>query len=161
MADLTVQRNRQLATDLLKKGMMNGKTDEEIAISYLKYQRPTAKNISCAVINHMSARTGLAVKFLDYKDELWNRLWLLYCMYDYDSKAKNLGKIFEGFFSAYRARIIRPNSAGTTARVRPASYFLIYSIKSPLERCDLRCPVGSLSRLLHGSAAGLSHICVP
>jgi len=106
MADLTVQRNRQLATDLLKKGMMNGKTDEEIRNLVSKISTANSYKSHGAVINHDEARElGLAVKFLDYKDELWNRLWLLYCMYDYDSKAKNLGKIFEGrFFSLSRPK---------------------------------------------------------
>ena len=94
ICDLTVQRNRQLATDLLKKGMMKGKTDGEIATLVSKISTANSYKSHGAVINHDEASNlGLSVKFLDYKDELWNRLWLLYCMYDYDTKAKNIGKM--------------------------------------------------------------------
>jgi hypothetical protein len=95
-----------MAKDLLKKGMMNGKSDADIDDLVSKISTANSYKSHGAVINHDEANAlGLAVRFLDYKDELWNRLWLLYCMYDYDSKAKNLGKIFEGrYFSISRPK---------------------------------------------------------
>jgi hypothetical protein len=36
------------------------------------------------------------VEYLAPTDELWKRIWMLYCLYDYDTKARGLGKIFEG-----------------------------------------------------------------
>jgi hypothetical protein len=52
-----------------------------------------------AVIDYEEAKAiGLDVEYLDPGGEVWPRIWLLYCMYDYDSKAKNLGKIFEGAY---------------------------------------------------------------
>jgi hypothetical protein len=106
MCTLTIERNRKMAKDLLKKGMMNGKSDADIDDLVSKISTANSYKSHGAVINHDEANAlGLAVRFLDYKDELWNRLWLLYCMYDYDSKAKNLGKIFEGrYFSISRPK---------------------------------------------------------
>jgi membrane-bound ClpP family serine protease len=98
MADLTVQRNRQLATDLLKNGMMKGKTDAEIADVISKISTSNSYKSHGAVIDYEEAKQklGLSVEYLKHDDPVWRRLWLLYCMYDFDTKAKNLGKIFEG-----------------------------------------------------------------
>lgn len=98
MADLTVQRNRQLATDLLKNGMMQGKTDAEIADVISKISTSNSYKSHGAVIDYDEAKhkLGLSVEYLVHDDPVWRRFWLLYCMYDYDTKAKNLGKIFEG-----------------------------------------------------------------
>lgn len=38
---------------------------------------------------------GLAVTRLDKNDEIWNRVWLLYCMLRHDAELRNLQKIFE------------------------------------------------------------------
>lgn len=97
MADLTVQRNRQLATDLLKNGMMRGKSDKEITDLISKISTSNSYKSHGAVIDYdETQKLGLAAEYLNYDDPIWRRLWLLYCMYDYDIKAKNLGKIFEG-----------------------------------------------------------------
>jgi Serine dehydrogenase proteinase len=99
LARLTVERNKILATDLLKKGMMNGKSDKEIADLIGKISSAKGYKSHGAVIDYGEARTiGLDVEYLEPADGVWSRLWLLYCMYDYDSKAKNLGKIFEGAY---------------------------------------------------------------
>jgi len=99
MADLTVQRNRILATDLLKKGMMKGKTDQEVADLIGKISSTTGYKSHGAVIDHGEAKAiGLNIEYLPPDDEAWKRIWLLYCMFDYDSKAHGLGKIFEGAF---------------------------------------------------------------
>jgi hypothetical protein len=97
MADLTVQRNRQLATDLLRKGMMKGKDDKEITDLISKISTANSYKSHGAVIDQDEAMAlGLSVEYLSHEDEIWKRLWLLYCMYDYDVKAHNIGKIFEG-----------------------------------------------------------------
>jgi len=58
-----------------------------------------------AVIDYNEAiNLGLNVDYLLPDDELWRRIWILYCMYDYDTKQNKLGKNFEG--SAYS--IARP-----------------------------------------------------
>lgn len=92
-----VQRMKNLAKKALKRNMLGGKTDQDIdtivdnlssAKSYLSHG---------AVIDADEARQmGLNIKFLKQEDDLWKRLWLLYCMYDFDCRRNNVGKIFEG-----------------------------------------------------------------
>ena len=86
-----------MATDILKRGMMHGKTDAEVDDVINKISSSAGYKSHGAVIDHSEAKQlGLSVDYLPPDDDLWRRLWLLYCLYDYDSKAKNLGKIFEG-----------------------------------------------------------------
>jgi len=106
LARLTVERNRILATDLLTKGMMKGKTEKEVADLIGKISSANGYKSHGAVIDYGEAKAiGLDVEYLEPDGDVWSRFWLLYCMYDYDSKAKNLGKIFEGaFYSIGRPR---------------------------------------------------------
>ncbi len=59
-----------------------------------------------AVIDYGEAVSlGLSATYLPPDDEIWKRIWLLYCMYDYDTKADNIGRIIEGErFSIARPR---------------------------------------------------------
>jgi hypothetical protein len=41
---------------------------------------------------------GLAIDKLAPKDEIWERFWLLRCMYAHDVRQANLVKVFEGRF---------------------------------------------------------------
>lgn len=41
---------------------------------------------------------GLNVTVLSEKDELWQKLWLLHCMYEHDCRRDRYLKIFEGAF---------------------------------------------------------------
>lgn len=92
-----VDRTRAMATDLLKLGMMNGKSDTEVQDVINKISSSAGYKSHGAVIDFEEAKTlGLNVEYLKPDDRLWRCLWLLYCLYDYDSKAKGLGKIFEG-----------------------------------------------------------------
>jgi len=50
-----------------------------------------------SVIDHKEAgNLGLVVRFLSEKDELWQKIWLLYCMYAHDTQLSNAIKVFEG-----------------------------------------------------------------
>lgn len=97
LAGLSVQRMRQLATNILKNGMMSGKTPEEIEEVIKKLSSSNGYKSHGAVIDYSEALSlGLSVEFLPPEDELWKRIWLLYCMYDYDTKANQVGRIIEG-----------------------------------------------------------------
>ena len=99
MADLMVQRNRILATQLLTKGMMQGRDPKEIDDVIAKISSANGYKSHGAVIDFSEAQSlNLKVDYLTPEDPIWQRIWLLYCMYDYDAKAKNLGKIFEGAY---------------------------------------------------------------
>lgn len=106
IAKLAVQRMRQLATNLLERGMMQGKTSEEVQAVLSKISSSTGYLSHGAVIDFAEAQAlGLSVEFLAADSNLWRQLWLLYCMYDYDTKANNVGRIVEGSkFSISRVR---------------------------------------------------------
>ncbi len=49
-----------------------------------------------SVINHRDAQAlGLNVEYLRPDNDLWQRIWLLYCMYDEDCRSRGLTKIVE------------------------------------------------------------------
>jgi hypothetical protein len=106
MAGLAVARMRQLALSILQKGMMSSKTEDEIQGVLAKISSTTGYMSHGAVIDYDEAKSlGLSVQFLPPDDELWKRIWLLYCMYDYDTKAHAIGRLVEGAkFSIARAR---------------------------------------------------------
>jgi hypothetical protein len=97
MAGYAAQRMKNLATDILQNGMMHGKDPAEVASVIGKLSSTTGYMSHGAVIDRSEAvGLGLDVEYLEPNDPIWQRIWLLYCLYDYDAKAKNLGKIFEG-----------------------------------------------------------------
>jgi len=110
MAGMYVQRNRNLAKQLLSKGMMSGKTPQEIDDVLSKISSSNGYMSHGAVIDYSGAKSlGLNAKYLPPDDDLWKRIWLLYCMYDYDTKQNNLGKVFEGVsYSISRAKPTAP-----------------------------------------------------
>jgi hypothetical protein len=102
MAGMAVERMRHLATIILERGIMKGKPSDEISDLVSKLSNYMSHG---AVIDYYEAKSlGLSVEYIEPTNDLWKRIWLLYCIYDYDSKIKGLGKIFEG----YRYSISRP-----------------------------------------------------
>jgi ATP-dependent protease ClpP protease subunit len=106
MATFAASRMKQMATELLAEGMLRSKTPQEIETVITKISSNSGYMSHGAVIDYDEASSlGLSVEYLEPDDELWRRIWMLYCLYDYDSKAKGLGKIFEGVkFSIARPR---------------------------------------------------------
>lgn len=97
LANLAVERMRQLAFNLLQKGMMSGKTAQEINDVISKISSKDGYMSHGAVIDFEEAKKlGLNVTYLQPDDVLWRQLWMLYCMYDYDTKANGIGRIVEG-----------------------------------------------------------------
>lgn len=97
LAELAVKRMRQLAFNILQSGMMSGKGKQEIDDVISKISSANGYMSHGAVIDYDEACSlGLSVNFLKPDDDLWKRFWLLYCMYDYDTKANGIGRIIEG-----------------------------------------------------------------
>lgn len=97
MAGLAVARMRQLALSILQKGMMSSKDVAEIQDVLGKISSSNGYKSHGAVIDYSEALSlGLSVEYLPPDDELWRRIWLLYCMYDHDTKANSIGRIIEG-----------------------------------------------------------------
>lgn len=97
LAGMAVNRMRSLAKLLLKNGMMQDKSDEDIDAVLKKLSNPSSYNSHAAVIDyHEAIDIGLSAQYLKHDDDLWKKLWLLYCLYDYDTKSKGLGRLIEG-----------------------------------------------------------------
>lgn len=97
LATLAVNRTRALAKVILRKGMLKNKGEAELDDIIKKISSSDSYMSHGAVIDYDEAKQiGLSVDYLEPDSELWRRVWLLYCMYDYDAKAKNLAKICEG-----------------------------------------------------------------
>lgn len=90
-------QSRSLATRLLSNGMMKGQ-DPAAVHSTVQALSTRDKYFSHgSVVDHTEASfLGLNVQYLPPEDDLWKRIWLLYCMYDFDSRNSYLLKIFEG-----------------------------------------------------------------
>ena len=92
-----IRQTAQLATALLSTGMMQGKDPTQIdnVVKSLSTRHHYPSHGS--VIDMAEAeRLGLNVlKFTD-ADELWQRLWLLRCMFEHDAIRAGAVKIFEG-----------------------------------------------------------------
>ena len=91
------QHSKQIAFDLLSSGMMASRTRKDVeAVVEKLASRDTYKSHG-AVIDHQEASNlGLSICYLPDGDEVWARIWLLYCMYDFDTHRSGLLKIYEG-----------------------------------------------------------------
>lgn len=106
LALYAIEQTKKLATKLLSNGMMQGLTAEQIDNTVQKLASREVFFSHGSVIDPAEAKSlGLNVRLLPYGDELWERVWLLYCMYAHDTGANGLVKIFEG---RARSMSIRP-----------------------------------------------------
>lgn len=92
-----LQQTRALALRLLTEGMMKGKSETEIQGTVDKLSGRNTFFSHGSVINHVEAsRLGLTVEYLPPDSDLWQKIWLLYCMYDHDCRRDRYLKVFEG-----------------------------------------------------------------
>ena len=96
IAEANVKRMRALAESYLKDGML-AHAPHEVETVVKKISSANTYMSHGAVIDHSEALgLGLSVEYLEPSDALWRRIWLLYCLYDFDLGARGLGKVFEG-----------------------------------------------------------------
>lgn len=98
LAQTAIAQTKRLATELLRTGMMSGKTNEEIrtAVETLS-TRQVRYHSHGSVIDAAEARAlGLSVTECAPDDDMWSRIWLLRTMYAYDAPRNGHSKIFEG-----------------------------------------------------------------
>lgn len=108
-----LQQTVALARRLLTNGMMNGKKAEEIEDTVKKLSSRDHFFSHGSVINHKeAAQLGLKVEYLAPETEMWQKLWLLYCMYDHDCRRDRYLKVFEG--QAVSTSIAAPRPAPAT-----------------------------------------------
>jgi len=97
LAQYAIQQTEKLATQLLKNGMLKGQPEAKIKEVVRTLSTREVFHSHGSVIDHLEASTlGLNIKYLVQGDELWDRLWLLYCMYSHDLSARGYLKVFEG-----------------------------------------------------------------
>ena len=105
IAESAISRTQKLASQVLSRGMLHGA--EQGHIEDLVGQLSSAQRYSShgAVINAEEAQNlGLDVTYLQPGEDLWRKIWLLYCMYDFDCQYQGYAKVFEGA----RVSIARP-----------------------------------------------------
>jgi ClpP class serine protease len=92
-----VKRMRGLAEKILRNGMLKELKEEELQATLDKLSSATQYNSHGAVIDYSEAKDlGLNVEWMGPDSELWRAVWLLYCLYDHDTKSDGLGRIVEG-----------------------------------------------------------------
>jgi hypothetical protein len=97
LAVLGLKQTRKLAERLLRDGMMKGSQSDEVerVVNSLA-TRDTYFSHGSAIDHREAAALGLKVKYVAGGDPLWDRIWLLYCMYDFDTRRDGYLKVFEG-----------------------------------------------------------------
>ncbi len=97
LALYAIEQTKKLATSLLTEGMMFGRDESEISETVRKLASRDEFFSHGSVIDHVEAKQlGLNVEFLEQRNALWQKLWLLYCMYAHDAGQAGVIKIFEG-----------------------------------------------------------------
>jgi hypothetical protein len=96
-AEHAVLQTAKLAETLLTTGMMKGRSPPEISAAVDSLStRNTYPSHGSVIDPDEAKRLGLNITKLDANDDLWKRLWLLRCMYEFDAVRGPAIKIFEG-----------------------------------------------------------------
>lgn len=97
MGVLALAQTKKLATALLQKGMMAGIDQARIDATVSALASRDVFFSHGSVIDHReAAELGLKIAFLNGGDEVWCRLWLLYCIYMHDVERNAFLKVYEG-----------------------------------------------------------------
>jgi hypothetical protein len=97
LAMYAIGQTKSLATKLLSTGMMKGKPPAEIQATVQSLASKDKFFSHGSTIDHLeAARLGLNVRYLPAEDAFWQRIWLLYSMYSYDTAKGGIVKVFEG-----------------------------------------------------------------
>jgi hypothetical protein len=96
MGVLAIAQTKKLAKTLLQTGMMAGEDETRIEQTVSALASRDVFFSHGSVIDHREAAAlGLKITFLDGSNEIWRRLWLLYCIYMHDVEANAFLKVFE------------------------------------------------------------------
>lgn len=97
LAVLGLKQTRKLAEKLLREGMLKGGPAGEVdRVVQALATRDTYFSHGSAIDYREAQALNLNVVYLPAGDELWERIWLLYSMYDFDVRRDNYLKVFEG-----------------------------------------------------------------
>jgi len=93
---LALNQTKKLAERLLRDGMLSDKPGEVERVARTLGSRDVYFSHGSTIDHREAADLGLKIEYLPPEDEVWQRLWLLYTMYDFDVKRDGYVKIFEG-----------------------------------------------------------------
>lgn len=96
LALLGLKQTKKLAETLLREGMLKDTPGEVERVARELGTRDTYFSHGSTIDHNEALKLGLKVEYLDPTDEIWQRIWLLYSMYDFDVKRDGYIKIFEG-----------------------------------------------------------------
>lgn len=97
LAILALKQTRKLAESLLRHGMMSDAAAGEVERTAQSLgTRETYFSHGSAIDWREAQALGLKVSYLEPTNEVWQRLWLLYSMYDFDCRRDGTIKVFEG-----------------------------------------------------------------
>jgi hypothetical protein len=95
--EYALQQSRTLAKKLLAAGMMKGKPQQDVDDVVAKLSSRDVYFSHGSVIDHVEAASlGLMIEYLKPDDPIWQRIWLLFCMYEHDCRRARYLKVFEG-----------------------------------------------------------------
>jgi len=104
---LALNQTRKLAERLLREGMLSENLDRVEQVARTLGSRDVYFSHGSTIDHREAAGLGLKIEYLEPADEIWQRLWLLYTMYDYDLKQDGFIKVFEG---RGRSTSVSPNA---------------------------------------------------
>jgi hypothetical protein len=95
--EYALQQTRTLARKLLASGMMKARSPEEVDAVVGRLASRDVYFSHGSVIDHAEAASiGLSIEYLKPEDPIWQRIWLLFCMYEHDCRRARYLKVFEG-----------------------------------------------------------------
>jgi serine dehydrogenase proteinase len=96
LGEYALQQTRTLATTLLTAGMMKDRPNDVAGVVQKLASRDVYFSHGSAIDHLEATALGLRIEYLPPDNAIWQRAWLLYCMYDHDCRKDRLLKIFEG-----------------------------------------------------------------
>ena len=115
LARNAAEGSRNLARNYLSQGMLKeqGKKRKiEIDQVIKKISSPNSYSSHSSVIDYSEANElGLSVDWMEPDSNLWKRIWLLYCAYDFDMELRGIATIQEGARYSM-SRHVRENRGG-------------------------------------------------
>lgn len=97
LGKLALKQTHSLAVRLLETGMMkDAAPGEALKVAQALGTRDVYFSHGSAIDHREASSLGLKVEVLRDEDPVWERIWLLYTMYDFDCRRDGYLKIFEG-----------------------------------------------------------------
>ncbi len=107
--EYALQQSRTLAKKLLTAGMMKGRQPNEIDDVIAKLSSRDVYFSHGSVIDHVeAANLGLKIEYLKPDDPIWQRIWLLFCLYEHDCRKAGYLKVFEGQYRSTAVALPTP-----------------------------------------------------